>query len=119
MGSHRLRHRTLSARGRRTGGAGRPGTRPTVLLTAALSALLGAGAWNAILHATHADQFFHDAPIPLFPISWQDTGSGVFTVAVAVVLLGFGPLCADPARRLALLSVLAGLGALLVDVYLY
>jgi hypothetical protein len=25
------------------------------------------------------DQFFHDAPIPVFPISWQDTGSGVFT----------------------------------------
>jgi hypothetical protein len=85
----------------------------------AASAVLGPVAWNAILHATHADQFFHDAPIPLFPISWQDTRSGVFTVAVAAVLLGFGPARADPARRVALQAVLAGLGALLVDVYLY
>jgi hypothetical protein len=65
--------------------------RPTVLVRAALSTLLGAVAWNAILHATHVSQFFHDAPIAVFPISWQDTGSGAFAVAVAAVLLGFGP----------------------------
>jgi hypothetical protein len=35
------------------------------------------------------------------------------------VLLGFGPLHANPARRLALLAVLTGLAALLVDIYLY
>jgi hypothetical protein len=93
--------------------------RPAVLVSAAASALLGPAAWNAILHATHADQFFHDVPISVFPISWQDTGSGVFTVALAAVLLGFGPVRADPARRLASLAVLAGLGALLVDIYLY
>lgn len=93
--------------------------RPAALACAAAGALLGAIAWNAILHATHADQFFHDAPISLFPISWQDTGSGVFSVAVATVLLGFGPVRAKSARRLALLAVLTGLGALLVDIYLY
>jgi hypothetical protein len=90
-----------------------------VLVSVAASAVLGAVAWNAILRATRADQFFHDAPIPLFPVSWQDTGSGVFSVAVAAVLLGFGATRADPARRLAVLAVLAGLAALLVDVYLY
>ena len=42
--------------------------RPAVLARAAVSALLGAVGWNAILHATHADQFFHDAPFPVFPI---------------------------------------------------
>jgi hypothetical protein len=93
--------------------------RPGVLGCAAISALLGAIAWNAILHATHADQFFRDAPIPIFPISWQDTGSGVFTIATATLLLGFGPLRAESARRLALVATLAGLGALLVDIYLY
>ena len=93
--------------------------RPAVLACAAVSAVLGAVGWNAILHATHADQFFHDAPIPVFPISWQDTGSGVFSVALATVLLGFGPLRANPSRRLALLAALTGLGALLVDIYLY
>jgi hypothetical protein len=50
---------------------------------------------------------------------WQDTGSGVFTVAVTAVLLGFGTMCAYPARRLASLAVVAGVAALLVDVYLY
>jgi hypothetical protein len=90
-----------------------------VLVCAALGALLGAVAWNAILHATHADQFFHDAPIAVFPISWQDTGSGVFVVAVTAVLLGFGPMRADPGRRIAVLATLAGLAALLVDIYLY
>jgi hypothetical protein len=93
--------------------------RPTLVLSAAVSALLGAAAWNAILRATHADQFFHDAPIPVFPISWQDTGSVVFTIAVAALLLGFGPLRGERARRLAVLATLAGLGALLVDIYLY
>ena len=93
--------------------------RPAVLACVAVSALLGAVGWNAILHAAHADQFCHDAPIPVIPISWQDTGSGVFSVAVATVLPGFGPLRADPSRRLALLAARTGLGALLVDIYLY
>lgn len=92
--------------------------RSSVQVCAALSAALGPLAWNAILHATHADQFFHDAPIPVFPISWQDTGSGVFTVALAALLRGFGPLRTDPARRLAALAALAGLGALFIDIYL-
>jgi hypothetical protein len=90
--------------------------RPVVLVCAGTGALLGPLTWNAILRATHADQFFHDAPIPVFPISWQDIGSGVFTVALAALLLGFGPVPTEPARRLVLL---AGLGALLVDIYLY
>ena len=93
--------------------------RRTLLAGAAAGALLGAAAWNAILHATHANQFFHDAPIPVFPVSWQDTGSGVFTIAITAVLLGFGPARADPGRRVAMLATLAGLGALLVDIYLY
>jgi len=93
--------------------------RPWVVVCAVLGALVGPAAWNAILHATRANQFFHDAPIPVFPISWQDTGSGVFTVAVAALLLGFGPLRADPGRRVSLLAVLAGVSALLVDIYLY
>ncbi len=93
--------------------------RVSVLVCAAASALLGPLAWNAVRRTTHAGQFFHDAPIPVFPISWQDTGSGVFTVAVAALLLGYGPLRRDAASRLAGLAALAGIGALLVDIYLY
>jgi hypothetical protein len=92
--------------------------RPSVLVFAALSALLAPFAWNAILRHTGGD-FLVDAPIVVFPISFQDTGSGVFTVALAALLLGFGPLRAANGQRLALISATCGAAALLVDIYLY
>jgi hypothetical protein len=52
-------------------------------------------------------------------VSWQDTGSGVFAVAAAALILGSGPLRARPAASVTRLAALAGLAALLVDVYLY
>ncbi len=90
-----------------------------VLLAAAAAGALGPLLWNAILHRVEASEFFVDAPLSVMPASWQDTGSGVFTVAVAVVLLGFGPARREAARRVALLALLCGLAAFLVDVYLY
>jgi hypothetical protein len=90
-----------------------------VIATAAVAAGLGALAWNAILHAAHGADFFTDAPLVVLPASWQDTGSGVFAIAVASLALGFGPLAGQPSRRLAVIATLAGLAAFLVDVYLY
>jgi hypothetical protein len=88
------------------------------LAVAAFSGALGPLLWNAILHRVGGHEFFVDAPISVMPASWQDTGSGVFTVAVAAVLFGFGPE-AESGRGTALLALLCGLGAFLVDVYLY
>src|SRR4051812_1843665 len=34
-----------------------------------------------ILRSAGAPTFFHDAPVAVLPASWQDTGSGVFTLA--------------------------------------
>jgi len=96
-----------------------PPRRVTVIATAAASAFLGPLAWNAILRTTHGNSFFHDAPIAVFPVSWQDTGSGVFTLATAAVLLGLGAMAHDPGRRLLLVGLLTAMPALLVDVYLY
>jgi hypothetical protein len=93
--------------------------RPAVIAAVALASALGPLAWNAILNRLGAAEFFVDAPIPVFPISWQDTGSGVFAVAVAAVVLGLGPMAVAPGRRVALAASLAGVGALLVDIYLY
>jgi hypothetical protein len=93
--------------------------RPAILVTIAAGALAGPISWNAILRATDGRRFFTDAPIPVFPISWQDAGSGVFTLAVLTLALGFGPLRAAPGRRLATLASLGALGALLVDIYPY
>lgn len=93
--------------------------RPSLLVAAAVSAAAGPLAWNAILRDAGGHGFFVDAPVVVLPVSWQDTGSGVFTVAVAALALGFGPLGDVSARRLATVALLCGLGAFLVDVYLY
>ena len=90
-----------------------------VVATAAVAGALGPLLWNAILHRVGASEFFVDAPVSVMPASWQDTGSGVFTVAVSAVLFGFGPMQDEIGRRVALVSLLCGLGAFLVDVYLY
>jgi hypothetical protein len=92
---------------------------PVVILTGVLATGIGPLAWNAILRATHASQFFTDAPLRLLPASWQDTDSGVFALTAAAVLLGLGPLATDPARRTIRLAAVCGLAAFLVDVYLY
>lgn len=93
--------------------------RPGIVATLAVGTLVGPVAWNAILHATAANQFFVDAPVPVFPVSWQDTGSGVFTLAALGLILGLGPLRTAPGQRVALLAGLGALAALVVDVYLY
>jgi hypothetical protein len=90
-----------------------------VLAASALSGAVGPLLWNAILHRVEASEFFVDAPITVMPASWQDTGSGVFTVTVAALVLGFGPGRNEAGRRVAWLALLCGLGAFLVDVYLY
>ena len=92
--------------------------RPSVLLTAALAALAAPLAWELILRHT-GGEFFVDAPGLVFPISFEDTGSGVFTVALAALLLGFGPLRAATGQRLALTATVCGIASLLVDIYLY
>jgi hypothetical protein len=96
-----------------------PPRRIAVIATCALGAFAGPLAWNAILRATGGSSFFVDAPIAVMPASWQDTGSGVFTIAVTALALGIGPLAAGTARRTAALAGLAGLAAFLIDVYLY
>jgi hypothetical protein len=93
--------------------------RVPVLLAAGLAAAAGPVAWNAILHDVGAAEFFVDAPIVVFPVSWQDTGSGVFATAAACLVLGFGPLRGATARTLATVAVVVGAAALVVDVYLY
>ena len=98
--------------------AARPDRWPAAI-GAAVGAAAGPVAWNAILRATHASTFFTDAPVVVMPASWQDTGSGVFALAATALILGLGPLAGATARRTVTLSLLAGLAAFLVDVYLY
>jgi hypothetical protein len=75
--------------------------------------------WNSILRATHASNFFTDAPIAVFPASWQDFGSGVFTLAAVCLVLAVWSLRREAAARVALLAGACALAAFLVDIYLY
>jgi len=95
--------------------------RTAIVLAPALAAtFLGPLAWNAILHraATDADGVFVDIPFKPFPVSWQDTGSGVFTLAVASLFLSI-VLGREPARRVLNLASTAAIVAFLVDIYVY
>ena len=92
--------------------------RISVLLTGSTAALLGPLLWDLILRHT-GGQFFVDAPGYVFPVSYEDTGSGVFATAIAGLLLGFGPLRSDTGRRVALNALVCGFAALLIDIYLY
>ncbi|MFF3518670.1 hypothetical protein [Streptomyces sp. NPDC002573] len=114
MGPDRLRRRAVGRLRRRP-----RRRRRTVIATGALAAALGPLAWNAILRAVHGDQFFTDAPVIVFPVSWQDTGSGVFTLAAAALGYGLGPLAAQPTRTSVRYALLAAVAAPLVDIYLY
>lgn len=91
-----------------------------VLVAALSAAFLGALAWNAILHraVTEPNGFFVDIPFKLFPVSWQDTGSGVFTLALASVLLAL-VIPRAPARRVVGPAALVAAVAFLVDIYFY
>jgi hypothetical protein len=94
--------------------------RPRVLVAALAATFLGPLAWNAILHraATPSDGFFVDIPFGPFPVSWQDTGSGVFTLAAASVLLALA-VPREAARHVFGLALLAAIVAFLVDIHFY
>jgi hypothetical protein len=88
---------------------------PTVLIAALAATFLGPLSWNAILH--RAERLLHRPPLQALPVSWQDTGSGVFTFAVASLLLGLATRRTSPAR--AQLALTAAVVAFLVDIYMY
>ena len=92
--------------------------RALVIGASLASAFVGPVAWNAILHRVKGAEFFVDVPFKAFPISWQDTGSGVFAFAVASVVLGL-LLRTEPAGRVLKLAAPLGIVALIVDIYLY
>lgn len=93
-------------------------SRVPVLVSSAAASLLGPLLWDLILRHT-GGKFLVDAPGYVFPVSYEDTGSGVFAAAIAALLLGFGALRAEIGRRVALNVLVCGLAAFLVDIYLY
>ena len=76
--------------------------------------------WNSILSWTGSTGLFsHDLPFAPFPISWQDTGSGIFTLAGAGTALMLLSGRSGRPRRLAALAIATAAAALVIDVYFY
>jgi len=91
---------------------------PLLLGVALASTFLGPLTWNAILHRAGGTGFFVDIPFKPFPVSWQDTGSGVFTLAIASTLLT-ATHRHEPAGRIISIAGAVAVIAFLVDIYLY
>ncbi len=94
--------------------------RPLVLVTVGLAAFLMPVWWNLILRSAHATgALSHDLPFRPFPVSWQDTGSGIFTLAGAAIALSLGVCTKEPAGKVGRLALWTALGAFLIDIYTY
>lgn len=93
--------------------------RPVLILTSAAIGFAGPFGWQAVLKITESYRFYTDLPVPFFPISYQDAGSGIVTFAIRSLTLAYGPMRTSLAREVATLSLVTGAVALLVDIYLY
>lgn len=82
---------------------------------AGLTTTLGFIAWNLTLNATDATGFNVDAPI--IPLSWADTGSGVLALVVTVLVLGLITERRESAGHVVGAATIAGLVAVVVDLF--
>jgi len=82
---------------------------------AGITTLVSWIAWHLLLNATQAFGFDVDAPVIRF--SWEDVGSGVLTLFVTVVVFGLGTERREPASRVVGAASIAGLVALILDVF--
>ena len=70
-----------------------------------------------MLNVRHAGVIDVDVPFKPFPISWQDTGTGVFSFAAAALLLLATVHRTEPGQRTLKVAGIAATAALLVDIY--
>ncbi len=84
-------------------------------LTGALATFVGFTAWNLVLNATDASNFNVDAPV--IGLSWADVGSGVMAMVANSLALGLLTDRGELAWRVMGAAALAGVLAMLVDLF--
>lgn len=84
-------------------------------LIAGLTTIVGFIAWNLTLNATNATGFNVDAPV--ISLSWQDVGSGILAFTVTALVFGLGTERHEPAIRAVGTAALAGLVAMIFDIF--
>jgi len=84
-------------------------------LIAGAATIVGFSAWYVTLDATHAAAFNTDAPV--VGLSWADAGSGVVAFVVCALILGLVAERDEPARSVVGAAALAGLVAMVLDLF--
>jgi hypothetical protein len=84
-------------------------------VVAGITTLVSWIAWHLLLNATGATGFDVDAP--LIRVSWEDVGSGVLALFAIVVVFGLGTERREPAVRVVGGAAIAGLVAMVLDVF--
>ncbi len=87
------------------------------LLATATGVCAGTWLWNFMLNIRHAGVIDGDIAFKPFPISWQDTGTGIFSFAFATALLLATTHRHQPGHRTLKFAATAAAAALVMDVY--
>ena len=90
---------------------------PRTLATAAVGVFAGTWLWNLMLNVRHATSIDGDIPFKPFPISWQDTGTGIFALAITTMLLLATVHRDQPGHRTLKIAGIAAGAACLMDDY--
>src|SRR5204863_8399209 len=82
---------------------------------AGVTTTIGFIAWNLTLNATDATGFNVDAPV--VGVSWADAGSGVLALVVTVLVPGLITERRESALHVVVAASIAGLVAIVVDLF--
>jgi hypothetical protein len=84
-------------------------------VVAGVATMLAMMAWNGILHISNTSSFNVDAPV--IGLSWQDVGSGVWAFTATALILGLFYRRDAPAHRVVAAAGIAGLVAMIFDIF--
>jgi len=84
-------------------------------VVAGLTTLVSWIGWHLLLNATQASGFDVDAPV--IRVSWEDVGSGVVALFATVVVFGLVTERRELASRVVGAASIAGLVAMILDVF--
>ena len=82
---------------------------------AGVTTTLGMMAWNSILQVSDTASLNVDTPV--IGLSWQDVGSGVWAFLATALVLGLIVSRETPARRVVGAAGIAGVVAMVVDIF--
>lgn len=84
-------------------------------MVAGVATEVGMMAWNFVLHWSNTSSLNVDAPV--IGLSWQDVGTGVWVCAATALMVGLTVAREEPARRVVGAAGIAGLVAMVFDIF--